>query len=451
MRVCVVGAGLAGLAAACELAEAGHDVVVLERRRWAGGKAYSFVDQESGTRVDNGQHIVMRCTTAYVDFLRRLGSESLIRWQPRLRVPVIDAGGRRSVLAASALPAPLHLGPSFVRYAHLGAGDKLRVARAVLAVRRQDRDDPAIRGQTFGAWLRLRGQSERAVREFWDLIVLPALNCRSDEASAEQALFVFQEGFLKSAEAAAIGLPAAGLSNLHAEPALRYVRERGGEVRTGCRAEAVEIVDGRVDGVVLADGERVDADAYVVALPPRELLELLPDRVRATSPFAELARMRTSPIVNVHLWFDGPVIDEDFVAFTGNDLQWLFRGRDEGHVVLSLSAARRQMPLDKQALVGLLLPQLQRALPSMRDRRLLSATVIKEPEATFVPAPGLVRPSNITPIENLFLAGAYTDTGWPATMESAVRSGLTAAQAVAVRRGRLERAHEHAGRAQTLA
>lgn len=441
MNVGVIGAGLAGLAAACDVADAGCRVTVFERRPWPGGKTYSFTDDESGRVMDNGQHILMRCTTAHLDFLRRLGTDRLIDWQPRLRVPVIDAAGRRSDLAAVPLPAPLHLAPSFARYRHLSPAAKLRVARAIAAMRRTSADDATLADITFGAWLRAHGAMVTDIARFWDLIVVPALNCRCDDASAAQALFVFRQGFLKSASAAAIGVPSVGLTDLHVAPAARYVERRGGEVRTGAGVDAVEMRDGRIAALRLSSGERFEADAFICALPPRPALELLPPHLRALPPFDALAAFRASPVVNLHLWFDGPVAQFRFAAFTGSNLQWVFRAHDaapEEHLVLSMSAAERQMPLTKGQLVELLLPQLQRALPAAASRRLLHAAVIKEPDATFVPAPGLRRPGAATPVDNLFLAGAYTDTGWPATMESAVRSGSIAAAALVARRARFE-------------
>lgn len=440
MRVGVIGAGLAGLAAACELADAGFAVTLLERRPWAGGKTYSFTDRESGEQIDNGQHILMRCTTAHVAFLDRLGTAHLVRWQRRLRVPVFDARGRRSDLAAAPLPPPLHLAPSFATYAHLRAVDKLRVARAVIAMRLEH---AAADGMSFGDWLRARGQTPGAISGFWDLIVVPALNARSDDVSAAQALFVFREGFLKSAQSAAIGVPAVGLSELHVEPAVRYVEARAGGLRAGAGVEALVVEDGRAVAALLSSGERFEADAWVCALPPRQLHDVLPPSLRAETPFRDLPSFRASPIENLHLWFDGPVAHVPFAAFTGGDLQWLFQpetshGTAAGHVVLSLSAAAHYMDLDKGELVDLLLPQLRRALPRAASRRLLRAVLMKEPDATFVPAPGLRRPGPLTPVRNLVLAGAYTDTGWPATMESAVRSGMAAAAALASRQAELE-------------
>ncbi len=433
MRVAVVGAGLAGLAAGCELADGGHEVTLFEKRPWAGGKTYSFVDRETGEAVDNGQHIAMRCTTAYVAFLEKLGGSHLVRWQKRLRVPVIDASGRRSVLRADPVPLGLHLGPSFALYRHLSVGDKMRVARGILAIQRS-REHAEDADLGFAEWLQARGQSESAIAGFWDLIVVPALNCRCDDVSASQAMFVFREGFLKSAESAAIGVPTVGLSALHVEPAMRYIEARGGEFRMGRGVVRFDVRDNAVENITLADGESASFDAYVSALPPRQLLDALPAELADCAPFAALRTIRMSPIVNLHLWFDAPIADFEFAAFTGCDLQWAFRpsaqASSDDHVVLSLSAADRLMPMDKRELLDLLLPQLQRALPATNRRKLLRSALIKEPDATFVPSPGLRRPGVETPLRNMLLAGAYTDTGWPATMESAVRSGIEAAHAV---------------------
>ena len=439
MRVGIIGAGLAGLSAGLELADRGHEVELLERRPWAGGATYSFRDEETADEVDNGQHVFMQCTTAYIDFLERIGTLALTHRQQRLHVPVFDEDGRRSDLRAANLPFGLHLAPALLRYRHLTWRQKAQIARAFIALRLLREGERArLDDLTFEEWLRARGQSPDTIREFWDFLVIPTLNCRADQASAKQALFVVEEGFQRSPAAAAIGVAAVGLSKLHVEPAVRAIEARGGTITTRAPVERMEVEDGRVTSLVLRDGERRSFDAYVSALAPWRLLPLLPERVRGEGAFDALGHFEPASILNVHLWFDRPVADFAFAAFVRSEVQWVFNrsragGEDEArgqHLVVSISAPGELFALGKEDLRARLLPQLHRALPASREATLTHYAVVKEPEATFVPAPGLRRPDPHTPLANLYLAGAYTDTGWPATMESAVRSGLAAAAAV---------------------
>ncbi len=439
MRVGIIGAGLAGLAAGLELADRGHAVELLERRPWAGGATYSFRDGETGVAVDNGQHIFMQCTTAYRAFLERLGTLELTQRQERLRVPIFDGAGSRSDLWAANLPFGLHLAPALLRYRHLSWRQKVQIARAFLAIRRLRRGERArLDHLTFGEWLREHGQASGTIREFWDFLAIPTLNCRAEEASASQALFVLEEGFLQGPRSVALGMPAVGLSALHVEPAVRAIEALGGSVSLRAGVERLEVAHGRVAALVLRGGERRVFDACVSALPPWRLPPLLPARIRGEGVLGTLACFEPAPILNLHLWFDRPVADFAFAAFIRSEVQWVFNrsclGREHEtagqHLVLSISAPGELFALDKEALRARLLPQLRAALPAARSATLVRYLAVKEPEATFVPAPALARPGPRTPLPNLFLAGAYTDTGWPATMESAVRSGLAAAQAL---------------------
>ncbi len=439
MRIGIIGAGLAGLAAGVELADRGHQVELLERRPWAGGATYSFRDEQTGDEIDNGQHVFMQCTTAYAAFLERLGTLDLTRRQMRLSVPVFDEAGTRSDLRAAKLPLGLHLAPSLLRYRHLSWRQKVQIVRAFLAIRRLSSEErERMEHLTFAQWLRERGQASDTIREFWDFLVIPTLNCRADQASASQALFVIEEGFQHSPTSAALAVSAVGLSELHVDPATRAIEARGGTVSTRTPIERIEVAGGRVEALVLRGGERREFDACVSALAPWRLLPLLPEDARGEGALGTLARFEPAPILNVHLWFDRPVAGFDFAAFVRSDVQWVFNrsragGEDEAarqHLVVSISAPGELFALGGEELRERLLPQLRAALPAARGAELLHWRVVKEPEATFVPSPGLERPGPRTPIANLFLAGAYTDTGWPATMESAVRSGLAAAAAV---------------------
>jgi squalene-associated FAD-dependent desaturase len=434
-RLVVCGGGLAGIAAACEGALLGAEVTLVERRPFLGGKAFSFRDPDTGVEVDNGQHVFLACCTAYVGLLRVLGALGDTVRQPLLRAPVRDRTGREGALWAARLPAPLHMVPSFAAYPHLSARQKASAARALVALAAlRPGAVAALDDVSFAQWLRGHGQDDGAVARFWDLIVLPTCNDRSDRVSAALAAFVFQEGFLRTRGGSAIGYARVGLTRLVDPPARRFVAARGGRVLTG---RAVAEASG--DGVVLGDGERLPADAVVLALPP--------PRVRAVASAALPADpgLGASPIVNVHVWYDRPVMPEPFVAVLDSPAQWVFNrtlmdgDREAGqHLAVSVSGAREEVDRPKEALVEQFDAELRHLFPAARTARTVRALVVKEPEATFAAAPGqgARRPGPATSDPGLALAGAWTDTGWPATMEGAVRSGIRAARlALSGRRG----------------
>ncbi len=440
MNVAIVGGGLAGLSAACELADLGHTVTIFERRPWCGGKTYSHEDDETGEEVDNGQHIYMACTTAYIDFLRKIGTAGLVKRQKRLRVRVFDAAGRLSELRASALPPPLHLGWSFFRYRHLGLRAKARIARALVAATAlTEAERLALHSVTLGHWLRELGQDDGTIRAFWDFMLIPTINARADDSSAADALFVLRHGFLHSNTNAAIGVSTVGLSKLQVDPAIHYIEARGGTVRTGTTVDQIAVEDGRAVGVRVA-GALEPFDGVVCALPAKQSLQVLPPDLEQGGILDALAAVETAPIVNLHCWFDRRVAGYPFAAYVGNELQWVFnRGlldrepqRAQHRIVISLSAAQPYMQLTKRELEERFMPQIRAAVPGAAEASLLRFAAIKEPEATFVPAPGLRRVDAVTSVPGLVLAGAHTNTGWPATMESAIRSGRSASEALAV-------------------
>lgn len=424
-RVVVCGGGLAGIAAACEASARGAEVTLVERRPFLGGKAFSFTDPDTGAEVDNGQHVYLGCCTAYIALLRMLGTLHLTTLQPALDVAVRDRAGMTGRLRASRLPAPLHLSPSFAAYPHLTPRQKVAAARVLLSLMTLRADDAeALDEITFADWLRARGQDDDAIARFWDLIVIPTCNDRSDRVAASLASFVFREGLLRTRTGSAIGWSRVGLTRL-VEPSVRdLLGARGGRVLSGTAVTSVE------EGVVeLGDGTRLAADHVVLALPP--------SRVRAVAPDA-LPRdpgLGASPIVNVHVWYDRPVMTEPFTAVVDSPAQWLFnrsamgQGSEAGHhVAVSISGAHDEIAVDRDRLAGDLVAELEELLPAARGAEVLRAAVVKEPEATFAQGPGQGsrRPGPGTAMPGVALAGAWTATGWPATMEGAVRSGVRA-------------------------
>ncbi len=432
--VIVIGGGLAGMSAAWRLVEAGCCVTLVERRPYLGGRAYSFVDADTGETIDNGQHVFMACCTAYTDFLNAIGTLDMMARQRALHVEVRDREGRVGALGAAPLPPPLHLLPSFIRYPHLGLRDKLRAVPALLRIQRErDRNRPALREQSFEQWLRANGQSERAVANFWDLVIVPTLNDASRDVAASMGFLVFQVGLLSGRHSADIGFARAGLSDAMGSAVERQLQARGARLLLGRSISRLKAEGGRVAAVELAGGEEVRADWYISALPPYALEAAL------DTPFPGVATHEYAPIVNLHVWYDRPVADFEWSAFVDSPLQYVFnrsrianlRGPGQ-YLTVSLSGAWDYWPLGKEELRRMFTDELAAVLPKAREAKVERFAIVKEQRATFRSPPS--GPENRLPVQsplpNLLLAGDWTDTGWPATMEGAVRSGNAAAEAI---------------------
>ncbi|MFI0367474.1 hydroxysqualene dehydroxylase HpnE [Actinomadura sp. 1N219] len=428
-HVAVVGGGLAGITAALALQEAGLRATVYEARPRLGGATHSF--ERDGLTVDNGQHIFLKCCTAYQGLLGRLGAADKVRVQDRFDVRVLTPDGPGGRLRRAKAPGPLHLMPALARYALLSPGDRLRAVRASLALDRLDPDDPALDGSSMGGWLAGHGQRERARHALWELFVTAALNMKLDDAALGPAAFVCQTALLGRSDAADIGVPAVPLGELHGTIAAARIEEGGGLVRLGAKVTAIE------DGPKLVvNGEPVSADAVVVAVPHRVASSLVP--AGACPNRGEWAGLGSSPIVNVHVVYDRPVLDEPFVAAVDSPVQWVFdrtaiSGLASGqYLAVSVSAADRWIDTPTAELRDVYLAALERLFPAARRARVTDFFVTRERHATFRQSPGsgALRPASATRLPWLFLAGAWTDTGWPDTMEGAVRSGLSAARLV---------------------
>jgi len=431
LRVAVVGGGLAGITAALECADAGADVTLFEARPRLGGATFSI--NRDGYMLDNGQHIALRCCTEYRRLLVTLGTAQHLELQPRLRILVLDGSGRRVTFARTALPAPLHLAGALLRYGHISPRERLLAVRAVAALRALDAADPRLDTMTFGDWLRARGQSERAIERLWNLIALPTLNLDADDASLALATFVFRTGLIDESDACDLAVPAVPLSQLHGSPAADALRARGVTIRLRTRVERIRP---GMDGLELdLRDETVHADRVVAAVPHQAAPELLPDGIVTPETAATLG---ASPIVNVHLHYDRRVLDAPLAAAVGSDVQWIFDRTGSASVAdgqllsISLSAADAELRLTQAQLVARSRAALAAMLPRARGATLLHSVVTREPTATFRATPGTaaLRPPARTAVPGLALAGAWTDTGWPATMEGAVRSGLAAAAEV---------------------
>ncbi|HZP62967.1 MAG TPA: hydroxysqualene dehydroxylase HpnE [Terriglobales bacterium] len=433
-RVAVVGGGLAGLAAGCALADTGFNVTLFERRPYLGGRASSYEHPGTGEVVDNCQHVLLGCCTNLIDLYRRLGVEDKIRWYDRLTF--LEPGGRASIIASSSLPAPFHTSRSFLRAACLTLKDKIAISRAMTALAFRM---PPDTGESFLSWLQRHGQTEGAIERFWKTILISALNEDLDRMSVSYAAQVVRESFLKSAVAGRMGVPTVPLTALY-NAAGDYICARGGDI---CLRSSVECFS--EDGKLSVGGRELGFDSVLLAVPFDVLQRMLPKTPPADPLRQKLQHFETSPISGIHLWFDRQITDLDHAVLLDRTMQWMFHkskllaGRDgasapEGsYVELVVSSSTSLVEKSKSEIIELALKELQEYFPAARDAKLLKSTVIKEINATFSPCPGIdaFRPPAETIWPQIFLAGDWTATGWPATMEGAVRSGYIAAESLA--------------------
>ena len=430
----VVGGGLAGLAAGCALTRVGFRVTLYERRPYLGGRASSYQHPGTGEIVDNCQHVLLGCCTNLVDFYTRTGVADKIRWYDQLTF--LEPGGRASEIGSCSLPAPLHTVPAFLRAACLELTDKLAITRAMLVLAPAA---PRDKGESFLSWLRRHGQTERSIERFWKTVLVSALNENIDRVSVPYAAQVVRESFLKSPAAALMGIPTVPLTELYGA-AGAYLQQRQGRIQLRTSAESFRT---ELSHVKLAAGGRDETFDYIVlALPFDGLARVLPD-TSASQPLRQaLASFAPSPITGIHLWFDRQISDLDHAVLLDRTIQWMFHkskfqqreGNGRGsYLELVVSSSKALVDKSKEEIVELAVEELRDFFPAAREARLVKSAVIKEVHATYSPQPGidLHRPHAETVWPRVFLAGDWTATGWPATMEGAVRSGYLAAQSLA--------------------
>jgi squalene-associated FAD-dependent desaturase len=427
MRLAVVGGGLAGIAAALSGVDAGAQVTLVERRPRLGGLTTSI--ERDGISFDNGQHVFLRCCMAYREFLERISASDQVYLQPRLDVPVLAPGGSRSSIRRTNLPAPLHLAGSIARYRHLSLKERRQLVRPMLALRRLDPRDPSLDQISFGEWLRNHHQSEHAIDRLWNLIIQPTINVRSDDASLALAVQVFRVGFLDRADGADMGWSKVPLDELHGTNAQRALNEAGADVQLNTSAVAITRSPSGSYAIDTRTGH-VPADSVIVATAPRVAASL------GVLNDAQLVDgLGSSPIVNIHFVFDRKVTDLAMAACIDSPIEFFFDRTDASGLasgqalVISLSAADAYIATGSSELIGTFLGSLHELLPASREAKVVTAVVTREHAATFRATPGIEgRRAALRSIDpGIFLAGAWCDTGWPATMEGAIRSGTSAA------------------------
>jgi squalene-associated FAD-dependent desaturase len=473
--VAVAGGGLAGLAAACALAASGFRVTVFEKRPFLGGRASSYQHPGTGEVVDNCQHVLFRTCTNLINFYERIGVDHDIRWYDEMTF--LEPGGRASVMCASALPAPLHTAPSFLKFSFLSTQDKLAIARAMIPLTLTAQKDT---GKSFADWLQQHGQTSGAIERFWNPILISALSEELDRISISSAAQVVRES-MKSPAARHMGVPTVPLTTLY-DAAGDYIRARGGELQFRATLETFRPEPALVHLDLAGSDAKAQAtfDYLVLALPFENLDRILPETPEATSLREQITHFETSPITGVHLWFDRQITDLDHAVLLDRTIQWMFHksriqrrpavagtasggqrerpGEEherEGHdfsravktpdesralapeaggsyIELVISSSKTLIEKSRSEIIDLVLAEVREFFPAARSANLVKSTVIKEVHATYSPRPGIDahRPTPATTWRRVFLAGDWTATGWPATMEGAVRSGYLAAEAL---------------------
>jgi squalene-associated FAD-dependent desaturase len=438
--VAIVGGGLAGLAAGCALADAGLHVTIFERRPYVGGRASSYEHPGTGEVVDNCQHVLLGCCTNLINFYERLGVSGKIRWFDELTF--IEPGGRASKMAPSFLPAPMHNVPTFLGAKMLNAKDKVAIARAMAVMSHGVPEDSS---EDFLSWLRRHKQTEQAIERFWKTVLVSALNESLESISVHYAAQVFRESFMKSAAAGRMGLPSIPLSDLYGS-AIEYIRARGGQVLLRSSVTAIGLKQAQV-GVLTGSGEQ-QFDFAVLAAPFQNVAGLLPADESAEPIKQQLVKFEPSSITGIHLWFDREITPLPHAVLLDRTIQWMFHkskfheSREHtcqgSYIELVVSASRSLVQKSREEILDMATRELAEFFPAVLEAKLVKATVIKEIYATYAILPGLdkFRPKAKTQWPRIFLAGDWTATGWPATMEGAVRSGYLAAEALMESTGR---------------
>jgi squalene-associated FAD-dependent desaturase len=446
--VAIAGGGLAGLAAACALADSGFHVTVFERRPFLGGRASSYEHPGTGEVIDNCQHVLFRSCTNLIEFYQRIGVAQHIRWYDTMTF--VEPGGRATLMRSSPLPAPLHTAPSFLRFPFLTAADKFAIARAMIPLTLSEQKDD---GRSFQQWLDQHGQTQGAIEKFWKPILISALSEDLDRISISAAAQVIRVS-MQSPAARHMGVPTIPLTELY-NAAGDYIRARGGELRF---RRSIENFQPETNSVEIRSAAELESfDYLILALPFDALDRIFPNEPESATLREAITHFETSPITGIHLWFDRQISDLDHAVLLNRTVQWLFhksrlqqRGRaahqgrvsvdesnrasapEASYIELVVSSSKSLIEKSRSEIVDLALAEVREFFPAAREATLVKSAVVKEVHATYSPRPGIDahRPAAPTAWPRVFLAGDWTATGWPATMEGAVRSGYLAAESL---------------------
>ncbi len=442
----IIGGGLSGLAAGVDLAEQGIRVIVLEKRSFLGGRAYSFTDKVTGDVIDNGQHLMMGCYHHTLSFFEKIGSLGKLKFQSDPQVDFLQVDGtggvRRASFKCPPLPAPLHLLAGLARLNTIGWPERISALRVGLGLRRLNGSRAKLADITVREWLNELRQPELIQRRFWDIVALATLNEAPEIASADMFARVLDQAFLHTKRDSTILISKVGLSDLYTDHARDFIESRGGQVRLNAEVEKIEFDRACARGVLLRGGEYIEADTIICAVPYFSLRRIMTTDVIAGTDYT-LGQFKSSPIVSINLWYDEPVTDLEFVCLLDSQIEWVFnkdlitghKERSRQHLALVKSGARDFALRPKEELIAIAVSEMNRFFPAARRQQPIHAFVVREHDATISHTVGTarLRPSQHTRFSNFFLAGDWTDTGLPATIEGAVWSGQECARLIGER------------------
>jgi len=440
--VLILGGGFAGLAAAVDLVEQGKKVLLLERRAFLGGRAYSFTDKTTGDTVDNGQHLMMGCYHHTLSFLKKIGSTHKLKFQENPQVDFLSEHEGRASFKCPSLPAPLHLLAGLAKLQSIGWRDRINALRVGLELRKLNGIRAQLADISVREWLNKLGQTEKMQSRFWDLVAVATLNETPDRASADMFARVLDQAFMHTRQDSTMVIAKTGLSDLYTDDACKFIEDRGGEVRLNADVVNINFDGGLVKGVRLRSGEEIEAGTIISAVPYFALRRIISEDVLAASPSLRcLAEFKSAPIVSINLWYAEPVTDLEFTGLLDSRIEWVFNKNaisgngpsGHQHLALVISAAHTVAKMSKEELIELAVAEMHRFFPAARHQKPLNAFVVREQDATLSHTVGVahLRPSYQTEFSNFFLAGDWTATGLPATIESAVQSGQECARIVA--------------------
>ena len=438
--VIIIGGGLSGLAAAVQLSKDGAKVAIFEQSPRLGGRCYSYIDEKTGDVVDNGQHVLAGAYHNLLKYLDAIGTRHFLRYEPSLSLLFHHPLKGRAKFELSSLPKPFHIVIGMLKYKLLSFQDRQRLLKVGLVLSGWNNElEKRLSTMTVDEWLVDMHQSEEARKNLWHPIAISITNESPAKASALLLARSLRATFLGQKSDSAILIPTVGQSELYVNEAVNLLKKRGAKIFAGAEVEGIELLNGKVAGVRLKKHKLVKAKSIISTVPPYALRKIMPPSYKNEKPFSDLVRYEASPIISINLWFDSEFMDFDYIGLIGKNLQWVFNRRrlmneskSGSYITAVISGAHKYIETSKEKLLDCAIAEIHDVFPNSRKAKLTSSIIIKEKRATFS-ATNIYeryRPGAETPIQNFYLAGDWTDTGLPATIEGAVVSGFHAAELI---------------------